>query len=890
MSTVIYTYRDPYKLRDNKALWDEITSCPYFCVAQTMVNGLRAVYGGTFQVGRVTTVKNLTDSLYKEWVGTACAVKQHADIDNIILNIDLVEGLSLEQLDNIKKSFLFNREEVFNSIRTMFELRMNPQNIVDNYLTPEQRFIVDVYKKIIASNKIADFKIGQDFTADDVDDSIKAAMKTAKENSSSTSEIDVKNMDQIVIHGVHQFSPLMLRTIEEISKYKKVILLMNYQEQYKNIYQTWIDIYSSFDCEIKNFDGIEFHPVDMSSASYEGNVLAQNMGNLICGHKNAVAVEKPYEILEFDNMTEFVSYVAMVFEDAVKKDPEHPMFAMKEQIYAADSSANDILKIYFPEQFGERQFLNYPLGHFFIAVANMWDSETNGIVISDINDIRECLGAGILAEATTGSLVSIFGKMEALFEGCVTLDEMLSRIKKVKKNKKFTSDKKRQEYLSHVSYYAVSASEIKELEDALYELEELSSFFYEDFEKRPNNFKKFYKKLRQYLQEEIVEERELSEEFTDIITRVLDRLNQVQNIDASASFECLKSTMSLYLVQEAKPEKSVNWIVRNFEQIDGDVLRTCREKDTSVLHFACLTDEDITSVKQREFTWPLNSDFFEVAQNPVDWKYQVYVKAKKEYKNFKRYALIYGLEFNRGKYKLSFVKRDGDLEREPYYLLKLLGIKKEKNIDQRINHKQKLTGDIQIDNKASGLYDQYDYYRFRICKKRFLLETLTEGNTVYKDNFLLAKYLEVWLENEVRESMQGLPCSEIILLDKLNEIYDELKKYFPFAVNVNRIDIINNVRNRLNTGKSFPVLSGEDRKFMVIRELFIYKQLKNSRKFNQNVLKDKFTDVTQAKIDDDLSEERLENEKFLGNTNIWCKYCTNRELCVDYYAHSEEIE
>lgn len=884
MSVIIYTYRDPYKLKENKELWKEISSCPYFCAAQTLVNGLKAVYGAAFQIGRVTTIKNLTDVLYEKWNGTACAVKQHADIDNIIVNSSDITGISRIELDNVKKSFLFNRDEVFTSIRTMFELKMEPQNIVDKYLTPEQRFIVSVYKKIRASEKVKDFCLEQDFTEEQINQAITKAMTTAKDNSSTKNEIEVETLDHIVIHGVHQFSPLLLRAIEEIAKYKKVILLINYQEQYKNIYQTWIDIYSAFDCEIQNFDGIEYYPVDVSAVSYDGNLLAHNIGKLIGGHKEDISVRKSYKIIEFDNMTEFASYVAKVFEDAEKKDPEHPMNAMKEQIYAADSSANDILKVYFPEQFGERQFLNYPLGHFFIAIANMWDSETNGIIISDINDIRECLGAGILAEATTGRLVSTFGKLEALFDGCASIDDMLSRIKKVRKNKKYISDEKRQEYLGHISYYSVSSIELKELEEALNELEELASFFYEDFEKRPSNFRRFYKKLKQYLQEEILEERELSEEFTDVISRVLSRLDEVENIDASASFECLKSTMSLYLVQESKPGKSANWIIRNFEQIDGDVLRTYKEKDNSILHFACLTDEDIDSVKQREFTWPLNGDFFEVAQNPVDWKYQVYVKARKEYKNFKRYALIYGLEFNRGNYKLSFVKRDGDQEREPYYLLKILGVKKERNIDRRINHKMEPLSDIQIKNGISGKYQNCDYYRFKICKKRFLLESLVEGNTIYKDNFLLAKYLEVWIENETKESLQGLPHSEILLLDKLNELYDELKKYFPFAVNVNRIDIINNVKNRLNSGKAFTVLSEDDRKFMMIRELFIYKQLKDPKKFNQDVLKDMFPDVNQQKIEEELSEEKLKKIGFGGSTNLWCKYCTNREICVDYYA------
>ncbi|WP_097006573.1 hypothetical protein [Lacrimispora amygdalina] len=886
MSIIVYTYHDPYKLNENSALWGEISNCPYFCVSQTMVNGLKIIYGGSFQIGRVTTAMNLSKSLYDTWMTTSCAVKQHADIDNIIANSHSVNELSEEEIDNIKKSFLFNRDEVFNSIRTLFEMRMDPENIVWDCLSPEQKFIVTIYKQIIESPKKKDFILKENFSESEIDNALIKAISDAKEISGSKESLVEYDLSHIVIHGVHQFSPLLLRTIEEIAKFKKVILLINYQEQYKNVYQTWIDVYSAFDCEIKDFPGIEYHPTDSSLISYEGNVLAQNMGKLLNGRKEDVILSKPYEIIEFDNMTEFASYVAKVFEDATKINPDHPMNAMREQIYAADSSANDILKIYFPEQFGERQFLNYPLGHFFIAVANMWDSETNGILVRDVNDIRECLGAGILSEKSAGQLMSIFGRMEALFEGCTSVDEMLSRIKKVRKNKKFVSDDERKNRLLHLLFYSVTVDELKILEDALNDLEELSSFFYEDFEKKPYNFKGFYKKLKQYLQEEILDERELSEEFTDIINRVLVRLDEVENIDASASFECLKSTMSLYLLQETKPGKSANWIVRNFEQIDGDVLRTVKDK-SSILHFACLTDEDIDSVKQQEFTWPLNDEFFEVAQNPVDWKYQVFVKARKEYKNFKRYALIYGLEFNRGKYKLSYVKRNGDLEREPYYLLKILGLKKDRNIDLRFNHEIVDVSDIQFKDCAAGQFDTYDFFRFKICKKKFLLESVTEGNTVYKDNFLLTKYLEVWVENEVKEKLQGSTNSEIILLDTLNEVYDELKKYFPFAVNVNRIDIINNVRNRLNNGFSFPVLTPEDRKYMIIRELFIYKQLKNPRKFNQDILKDKFVEVNQEKIDGELSSENLKESRFSSCTNLWCKYCTNRELCVDYYAHIE---
>ena len=188
MSVIIYTYRDPYKLKENKELWREISSCPYFCVAQTLVNGLKAVYGAAFQIGRVTTVKNLTDALYEKWSGTACAVKQHADIDNIIVKSSDIIGISGIELDNVKKSFLFNRDEVFTSIRTMFELKMEPQNIVEKYLTPEQRFIVSVYKKIRASEKVKDFWLEQGFTEEQINQAITKAMTTAKDNSSTKNQ------------------------------------------------------------------------------------------------------------------------------------------------------------------------------------------------------------------------------------------------------------------------------------------------------------------------------------------------------------------------------------------------------------------------------------------------------------------------------------------------------------------------------------------------------------------------------------------------------------------------------------------------------------------------------------------------------------------------------
>lgn len=107
MSIVIYTYHNPYSLKENQELWNEIVNCPYFCVSQTLVNGLKTLYGKDFQIGRVTTVKNLTDAVYKYWTGTACAVKQHTDIDNIISTASERCGLNANEVENIRKMLHF---------------------------------------------------------------------------------------------------------------------------------------------------------------------------------------------------------------------------------------------------------------------------------------------------------------------------------------------------------------------------------------------------------------------------------------------------------------------------------------------------------------------------------------------------------------------------------------------------------------------------------------------------------------------------------------------------------------------------------------------------------------------------------------------------------------
>lgn len=884
MPLSIYTYSNPYEI--NKELyWDFIKNSPHFCVSQTMANGMIGTYK-EMTAGKVSTVENLVKGLFPYWESSECKIKQYTDIDEAISRLAITENS-----EKVKRSLRFNRKELSNSLRILFELDMIIEDMQIDLMTEEQQHMVELYRIIRKSELVQSFKLKRNFTKDEIDAAIREGMKLERENVNNT-PVDI---DTVVVHGVHQFSPMILQTIELVAKYKRVVLLFNYQQQYKKVYQTWVDVYSSFDFPIKSSFANEFKPNPLLANSYDGNLLADRMANLIEGHPEENEAESPFEIIEFDNNTEFASYVANVFEEALKHQESDKgskgstLYYMQEQFYAANNSVNNILKIYYPEQFGERHFLTYPIGHFFISTTNMWNADEGGIQIENMNDVVECLNSGFIKEKAPGSLYSIFNRTKEFFVRAETIDQIIDLLGKLKKRiGKAEKDDNEKRIGSRLVYFDVTTDEIDALIEALNQLDHITKLFYEEFENKENNFKEFYKKIKEFLETRILEVEELENDFRDVVKRVLDRLEEVDKIDATGSFDVLKETMAYYLKQESKKGQSANWIVRDFEQIDGDILKSRKQNKNTVYHFSCLSDNDMNVTRRDRFPWPLDVNFFEVAQDPIDWKYQVYVKSRREYKNFKRYALIYGLQFNRVKFKLSYVKNVDDKENEMFYLLKILNARKAYPEDKSTSIVPSTAKSLFLELDTTNNYRQYDYYRYRICKYRFLLESTIEKRAVYRDHFLLLKYLEILLENAARVSLQGQIATEDVLLETLNDEYKRLERKFEFVkdMHTERMDIVMNAKNYLQksvlkNGIVFPKVSPNDMVYMKKREEFIYLQLgSEDSNFSNN-----FYDVSQGDIDKRLNSNKVNAVGYTKSCDDWCQYCAVRGICLEPYKY-----
>jgi hypothetical protein len=186
-------------------------------------------------------------------------------------------------------------------------------------------------------------------------------------------------------------------------------------------------------------------------------------------------------------------------------------------------------------------------------------------------------------------------------------------------------------------------------------------------------------------------------------------------------------------------------------------------------------------------------------------------------------------------------------------------------------------------------FSNIDYYRWRICKYKFALESIIEGGTKYKEKFLILKYMEVLIENYVREELQGKRYFEQELDKMLDNGYESIKEKFQFAIELDKIDIISKskryiIEKILNpNNNSFPELDDNSVTHMMKKCDFINVKLSREDDKDTNILRGKLRTCNQKEVDAALNSNTLSYVDFDSSVDLWCQYCPNREICLESY-------
>lgn len=868
MSIEIFTYPNPYQL-STMPYWGRIKDLVQFCASQTMANGFSAEYS-YFKKGQLMPVNTLVNEMYQKWNAIGKKMKQYSKVDEVLKTVNLTST----NLDIVQNSLAINTNEYLNAVRLLIEMGVKVKDISedDRMLTLDQRYLIEAYKKLLSDNE---FSLQDTFTENEIDAKIECCLENKKDH-----DFDYKDKSAIVFHGIHQFSPIILRVIDQISHYKKVILLFNFDPEYPRTYDTWMRVYAPFETKIKilnNSQSLPKYHIFNDSRSLGKQLADMQEGRVSASGKQPVS---NLQLIRFDNTTEFSRYISDCYEKAIYNKAEitthtnksgNVLAYMDEQFYAAYSNVNDLLKTYYPEQFGEQRFLNYPIGRFFVSVANMWDADLGGECIRDYNDISECLLAGIVQEESSGELNETFLQCQNYLEntGVSTISEICAKMNNLKNIVGGYKLKNNPEYRK-IGYFNVKPEKIGRLIEGLKELGKIEEEFFRDFQDNCMTFRRFYEKVSNFLKRRVETEENLDSEFKDILRRMLERIDSMDFPDSNSSFSCLKQTMTYYLDQDENQINSADWIVRNFEQIDGDIMRSRIQKASGrsvVYHFCCLSDANMGVNRFELFPWPLDEHFFDVACEMTDWKYQVYIESRKERKNFKKYALIYGLLNNCADVKISYIKNQDDNVNDPYFLLKLLGISDKEYIPVSERSNVARVRVMGKDLTVRKQFDENDRIRYVICHYKFALDSLIARTSVYEDQFMIKKYLAVVLADRTAVALNNVLDSSEVTEQMLEE---QLKKIINDFKNISDAEWID-IRSSASRILKYYDIHGEAK----YRKEFIDSMLKG-KGWQKIMIKAKNSDIAQD-ISNTMLNANIGFNRY--SSPIFCDTCTDREIC-----------
>lgn len=361
--------------------------------------------------------------------------------------------------------------------------------------------------------------------------------------------------------------------------------------------------------------------------------------------------------------------------------------------------------------------------------------------------------------------------------------------------------------------------------------------------------------------------------------------------------------------------------MKNFEQIDGDILQSKRQFENEqhkVYHFACVSDRDMNMTINDQLPWPLTDEFIHTAYAPIDLQFQVYYTALGERSNFLRYALFYGLCYNRSDVRLSYVKQYGDETTEPYALLAILGLTPNVGLVENVNKPVPFSISVGQDVTKDIKYDRYQMMDMFLCPYRFFLDYVMEESPVIQGNFLYQKYFENLLIEAVwkRVGKQNRTDAMKYLPKILEQEAQKLEPFFKFWKATEIFDLKLRAKNYLIheiiTEGYGTTVKPYDPSHMQIRKLFgsakfvvdiseverknpyaAFEQLAVRNGWKKEYSLHKLPKPDVQPITDTL---RGEAKQYINQTcgkdktaipSDWCTYCVHRGNCMESFLRSE---
>ena len=400
MSRQIYTYTDLQTL-NQCPFWNEIRNFPQISVTADLRKSLKGTkeydkVEGIFKdeaVVQVCEMRKLADKVIPRW--TEDETKFH---ETVVLSQYIREQIRICGDDQVKRRWLIG-------------CRRNIGMMLSAIILLEEAGI-DIQDIEPDGDENVEFMLGAWAYLKENDSAINMFRNRLKEletretwNPIFVNLFGRSNIHTIVFHGFYYFTPIQEKIMNLLEKVGvQLVFLFCYNEKYPYANEIWRRTYS-----------VENGYPPIASWNMERDDKTEAYGEIFEGRK--ADITNKLQIKEYASVMEFVH--------GIKHAVEQEYF-----IYSSNSNmANQILRDFYPEQYGERKILSYPIGQFVNTLNKMWDEDLQDIVL-DKDYLIECFSSGWL------SLDGMSGKqyMQDLmyimpfFEDCTQISEWEERI------------------------------------------------------------------------------------------------------------------------------------------------------------------------------------------------------------------------------------------------------------------------------------------------------------------------------------------------------------------------------------------------------------------------------------------------------------------------------
>lgn len=901
----IFTYQNPYKINET-SFWDEIAEYPHLCVSQTLVEGMKKHYGRE-AFWCIDTIEAFINDFYKAWT-------DHPE-NNIKQYISLTNQIEQIQKNNTKKAMKFNQKEVHEAIRFLMELNLEIEKFNQETLSEEQVILLKFANNLKKHEAWSILAQMETQTFEEVKDSFLVLLtqelereqkinngtgRAKRENEKRTkfiesiledytNEITTKVIKGIVFHGIHQFTPIILKLVRQLESLGiEVVFLFNYDSQYKNIFNTWDKVY-------------RWTNVKISTDKYDNSFLSvkNDLGKAIGGMLEGEVKDWDFSGVEFykyENLTAFADEISNKYELASKdkdgnRDYKNALARMNEQFYASNNEAiNNILQAYFPEQFGDRHFLSYPIGQFILSLYNMWDDKEKTLKISS-NLLKECLSVNFFRVEEQPTPLEIYTKIELYFKDIETIDHFRSRLHElIERVRKIELNQENEFYreLRSFSFFNVKYSELQYFGKVIHDLYEITRQVFGSDNSGFVNYKNHYKNLIEIISNKSSTSSLVSEKEKEFVESIKKQFENLDELEIEGTIEDLKETIHFYLNRK-NIQNSANWIVRNFEQIDGGILLSRKGKGKkNKYHIAMLSDEKMKVNLNDRLSWPLTKKFFDAYQDEVT-DLEIILTSLNEYGNFLRYSLFYATYYLDNDLILSYVENSEREKDKPYFLLEMIGLNETaKDLDQKSLSSFNVDNGAAMSNYSSDSlvleneeFDTIELQKFSTCSYRYLLDHVIEKDNYFQSEYHCRLYYNALL---LKNSFTRIFNENITNYEKVvSEESKRLKGFFPFWKPIDFYDIEARILQSVKDSRFDPY-------YLQLRLDFLYAQIKESWNEEEDNL---ISEIHHFRWES--SKKRRETSSFISmfiknndlsvekvNPQI-CNYCKQREICLHHF-------